>query len=248
MSSTFSATIVTTTYAKGSKPWEVVRANCALKTLEAAALYGYRVICVDGGSPNSYIQQMKQFGASVFTQQLSGMGNARREAFQHAMAVNSQAVIWLEPEKYPMIPLLDGGIKAIEQRGSDLALFRRLSLASYPPEQAMAYRMCGLAFQYLFGFDCDYGYGPVGFSRRVVEDYVLPYAGDYGDLWDSVHIPKLRAIHDGLKYEIIDVDYRHPAEQTAAETGVELFMKRVEQISSICDAVFRETARLRTQP
>lgn len=242
------AVIVTTTFAKATKDWEAIRADCALKTMKAASEQGYLVVSVDGGSPTSYIQKMQNFGASVFPQILPGMGNARREAFSHAMALNAQTFVWLEPEKYPMIPFLARALNAIEQ-GNDLAMFRRSkkSMASYPPEQALAYTMCALAFKYLHGFDCDYGFGPLCMSRRVVEDYILSYtdAYGYGDLWDSIHIPKLRAIQAGLPYAIVDIDYQHPPEQTAAETGVELFLKRVEQISSICDAVFRETRRLK---
>lgn len=187
---------------------------------------------------------MRSLGAVVWQQTQPGMGNARREALRHALDLSCQAIVWIEPEKYPMVPLLHAGVRAIVDEGFDLAMFRRLTLDSYPPEQAMAYKMAGLAFQYLYGFDCDYGFGPLCMSPRAATEYFLSYHGEYGDVWDSIHIPKLRMIVEGQPFTIIDVDYRHPPEQTEAETGVELFMKRVEQISQITDAVFRESQRL----
>src|SRR5438105_3738304 len=80
------AVIVTTTYARYNRNWEVVRANCVLKTVAAAAEHGYSIVTADGGSPPGYIEEMQRLGAHVFAQKEPGMGNARREALRHALA------------------------------------------------------------------------------------------------------------------------------------------------------------------
>ena len=239
------AILATTTYATNGSEWERVRADCALKTIAAAAQYNYAIVAVDGGSPAEYIAEMRRLGAHVYMQETPGMGNARRQTLRLArdMATDDQAVMWIEPEKYPMVSLLAKGIEKIVDEGHDLVLFRRVTLDSYPPEQAMTYKMVALAFYYLTGIDSDYLFGPTGQSRRAVE-YFLSYESKFGDLWDSIHSPKVRIIHDGLRWNIVTVDYRHPPEQTKAETGMDLFMKRVEQIRQVVEALTYEVDSL----
>jgi hypothetical protein len=55
-------------------------------------------------------------------------------------------------------------------------------------------------------------------------------------------------INDGLPYTNVDIDYQHPPEQTAAETGMGLFTKRIEQVRQLTDALTREVERLKAQP
>ena len=239
------AILATTTYAKDASEWERVRAGCTLKTIAAAVQHNYEIVAVDGGSPAEHIAAMRLLGAHVYMQETPGMGNARRQTLRLArdMATDDQVVVWIEPEKYPMVPLLTESIEKIVGEGHDLVMFRRVTLDSYPPEQAMTYKMVALAFYYLTGIDSDYLFGPMGLSRRAVE-YFLAYESKFGDLWDSIHSPKVRIIHDGLRWTIVTVDYRHPPEQTKAETGMALFMKRVEQIRQVVEALTYEVDSL----
>lgn len=237
--------VTTTTFATYNTYAEMVRAGCALKTIEAAVAHGYTIVAIDGGSPNEYVHTMKQLGAQVFTQELPGMGNARREALRHArdIAASGQPIVWTEPEKYPLIPELVEPVSEFTAGNYDLVMLRRTSLDSYPPEQAMAYRLIALATKYLTGIDSDFGWGPTILSSRAVE-YYLSYESLHGDLWDGIHCPKLRIINDGLPWTIVPVNYRHPPEQTAAETGMDLFLKRIRQVDQLVRAIEHEVNQL----
>lgn len=239
------AVVATTTFATYKTQAEMIRAECALKTIEAAVAHDYTIVAIDGGSPAEYVQRMEQLGARVFVQELPGMGNARREALRHArnIVTNGQPIVWTEPEKYPLIPELAKPISEFTTGSYDLVMLRRTSLESYPPEQAMAYRLIALATKYLTGIDSDFGWGPTILSAGAVE-YYLSYESSHGDLWDGIHCPKLRIINDGLPWTIVPVNYQHPSEQTAAETGMGLFLKRVMQVDQLVRAIEHEVDQL----
>lgn len=239
------ALITTTTFAKFNTLSEKVRAECALKTIEAAREHGYPIIAIDGGSPDYYIDELESLGAQVFKQEQAGMGNARRQALRQArdLAPAGHAIVWTEPEKYPLIPELATPVQALVGMQLDLVMLRRLSLESYPPEQAMSYQLIALAVKYLTDIDSDFGWGPTVMSADAVE-YYLSYESAYGDLWDGIHCPKLQIIHDQLPWTIVEVDYTHPREQTEAETGMELFRKRIAQADQLVEAITAEVHRL----
>ena len=240
------ALITTTTLAKFNNQSEKVRAACALKSIEAAREHGYSIIAIDGGSPDYYVEELKNRGAQVFKQEQPGMGNARRQALHQAreLAPTGHAIVWMEPEKYPLVPELATPVQTLIDKRLDLVMLRRLSLESYPPEQAMSYQLIALAMKYLTGIDSDFGWGPTLMSADAVE-YYLSYESAYGDLWDGIHCPKLQIIHDQLPWEIVEVDYTHPREQTEAETGMELFGKRIAQAGQLVEAMEGEMDRLK---
>lgn len=239
------AVVTTTVLAASTTHAERVRAACVLKTIEAAAAYEYPIVIVDGGSPADYVERMKHLGAQVFVQEMPGMGNARREALRHArnVAPSGHAIVWTEPEKYPLIPLLDVPVHTYRVGHYDLVMLRRTSLDSYPPEQAMAYQLIALATKYMTGIDSDFGWGPTIISATAVE-YYLTYESAHGDFWDSIHCPKLHIINDGLPWTIVPVGYQHPAEQTEAETGMGMFLKRIRQVEQLVRAIEYEVDRL----
>jgi hypothetical protein len=239
------AVVATTTLATYSTKHEIIRAECALKMVQSAVEQGYVLVAVDGGSPAGYIEALQERGALVFPQEVSGMGNARREALRHAReaAPEGHAIVWSEPEKYPLMTELRPAVAKVTDELYDLVMLRRRSLESYPPEQAMAYQLIALAVKYLTGIDSDFGWGPTVMSRQVV-DYYLSYESMHGDLWDGIHCPKLRIIKDGRPWTVLTVDYQHPPEQTEAETGMELFLKRVRQVDQLVNALTDEANRL----
>jgi hypothetical protein len=240
------AVIATTILASSNTPYERVRGACALKMLYFAAEHGYEVIVIDGGSPAWYVQAMKDLrGVHVYDQEVPGMGNARRQALRLARehAEEGHAIVWTEPEKYPLITELEPAITKLTEEAHDLVMLRRLSLESYPPEQAKAYELIALATKYLTGIESDFGWGPTVLSSTAVE-YYLNYESQHGDLWDGIHCPKLRIIKDGLRWTIVPVNYQHPPEQTAAETGMDLFLKRIKQVDQLVRAIEQEVDRL----
>ncbi|MFG1643769.1 hypothetical protein ACGFMK_26030 [Amycolatopsis sp. NPDC049252] len=241
----FNAVIATMTRVSFESEWERVRADCALKTVARAREHGYSIKIVDDGAPLDYIRKMESLGAQVCAQDALGLGSAVRQALRAARDAASEddAVVWVEPEKYPIIPLLARAIDEVTGNRVDLVTFRRKSLATYPPEQAMHYELINLAVKYLTGFDCDFSWGPMVMSRRAVE-YHLGYVSDHGDLWDSVHCPKLRMIKDGLRWKVLPIDYAHPLEQSEAEAGMTLFLKKIRQVDQLVRAIMAEVDRL----
>lgn len=202
---------------------------------------------IDGGSSGVYIDRMIELGADVVAQEEPGMGNARRQALRLAREISDkhEAIVWLEPEKYTLVPFIAKVANKIMYHNNDMAMFKRRSLKSYPPEQEHTYKMVALAFKYLTSIESDFLFGPVALSREAV-DYFLSYKSKYGDVWDSIHIPKLRIIHDQLPWTQVTVDYKHPQEQTKAEQGnMNLFVKRVEQIRVVTQALIDEVTDLR---
>ena len=232
-------------YTTFATPWERVRVKCILRTLKEAIKYGYDVVLVDGGSPPEFIEEMEALGIRVHRQRTPGMGNGCRETLRLAQEIanDGQTIVWIEPEKYPLVSKLGPAVRKFEDERLDLLLLKRTSLDSYPPEQAMAYQMIALATKYLTGIDSDFGWGPMILSKRAI-NYFLAYKRDYGDLWDSIHCPKLAIINDSLPWGIMPVDYAHPPEQTAAETGIELLPKRIRQMDQLVGAITGEVDRL----
>jgi len=158
------------------------------------------------------------------------------------------AVVWLEPEKSTLVPLLRPAVDKIVTESYDLVMFRRKNLDSYPPEQIYTYKMVELAFKYLTNIECDFLFGPIALSKRSV-DYFLAYKSKYGDVWDSIHIPKLYIIKDGLPWTQVEIDYQHPEVQTQAELGnMDLFIKRVEQIRVVTEALISEVHNIGLLP
>lgn len=75
-------------------------------------------------------------------------------------------------------------------------------------------------------------------------EYFLAYQGDYGDGWDCIFIPVLRAIAAGLKVIGVPVDYIHPPEQTQEEGTLMTVVKRVEQLQNLVPAIVAEAKKL----
>lgn len=241
------AILATTTYARSTDNYERIRARLALKTIFEARLQDYDIVVVDGGSPDDFIYNLLDLEAKVFQQEVPGMGNARRQALRLAKEAssNGDAVVWLEPEKYTLIPFIKSGTEKITSENYDLVMFRRANLDSYPPEQVHAYQMVQLAFRYLTNIDCDFLFGPVALSHRAT-DYFLAYRSEYGDMWDSIHIPKFHIMREGLPWTQVTINYQHPQEQTRAEQGnMDLFMRRVEQVRVVTQALICEVTQHR---
>lgn len=239
------AIIATITDVGFNKPHKKVRAACTLKTFEAARDEGITVVAVDAGSPPEYIEQMKKRNVTIIPQRAPGMGNAQRQALQAAkdLASPSASIVWTESEKYPLIPSLRDPIAIRNHNQYDLVMFKRNDLASYPPEQAMSYSLISLATKYLLNIENDFGWGPTILSSRAV-DYYTSYESLYGDSWDAIHCPKLHIMKDRLPWAILPIAYEHPLEQTAVETGMTMFMKRLEQAQQLVGAISKEVGRI----
>ena len=253
---TLAPIIVTTTFYTSVHD---IRFLLALEMIRLACSAGYKVIVVDG-SPESWVQAALQQCGAVVLREIpgKGMGASRRQAIQAALddPDNTGVIIWLEPEKAPLVPLLAPVVRKITVDGIDLVVPRRESLVSYPQYQ----QYCELTGNHLVGNctgrpELDLWFGPRAMNRRVAQLFT-DYGGEYGDRWDSIFIPVARAIamsqpqplqspEQPIKVASVVVSYQHPPQQTAAETNdMTMNRKRDQQLNELVGAMRAECLKL----
>lgn len=225
-----------------------VRAQLALRFASLAEGASWPMTVVDAGSPKEFVDAMYERGAHVLLAPLSmKMGACRRQAMDYALAFagDEGVVIWSEPEKHPLIcdigkiadPILSGRVDMVVPQRSEAGM------ASYPPEQADAERIGNRAFQYLTGMALDVWFGVFAANAKALR-YFLEYNGEYGDLWDSIIVPRVTAIKDGVCVASVPVSYTHPPEQTSQETGnVGFLLKRLAQLQNLVPSLQKEAAK-----
>ena len=103
--------LVTTTF---SPSIDDMRGRLALKTCHMARECDYSIIVVDGSPSQEFKQALRETGATVIDQKEFGMGASRRETLNAGVAYDAEVVVWLEPEKHPLVPLLDVCIELFE--------------------------------------------------------------------------------------------------------------------------------------
>jgi len=238
--------IATTTFYKSAKE---IRFQLALRTVRAATKFGYLIAVVDGGSPDEVCKKFSDAGAYLFQQELPGMGPSRRQAIAAAAKLvnNDGAVVWMEPEKYTLVPQLYKAATPILNGVSDLVIPARKSMTSYPLEQQCAEFFGNLAFQHITGLALDAWFGPRVMNQRAI-NYFTTYKGEYGDKWDSIFIPVLRAFKAGLRVRSVKVNYTHPKKQAATETGLNFLVKRLDQLNNLIPAMAQEAKKIGLTP
>ena len=232
--------IATTTFYQSKSE---VRARCALRLIDEATQKGYGVVVVDGGSPPKFCEAAGREGVSVYRASQSGMGASRRQAI--ALALRAEVIVWTEPEKYPLVRDLDRVVAPIQEDRADLVIPQRWSLESYPPLQQLAEKFGNAFFNQLIGFNgMDPWFGPRAMNQDAAR-YFLDYPGTYGDKWDSIFVPLVRARAAGLRLASVEVDYIHPPEQTAEEEeSTSMTYKRYMQLANLIPALRGEAQAL----
>lgn len=219
------------------------RAKLAVKTAKLAYSHGHRVIVVDGGSTPELTDLLGDAGCFVYAQEdKATMGSARRQAVSLAAGLaedRNGLVVWMEPEKWPLVESLYSLAGSLDAGKADMVLPSRTmtGFSTYPPEQSLIEQASNLGFSYMYGKKLDMWFGPRVMNQAAVERF-LGYDGRYGDLWDSIFIPVVQCIADGLSVQGVEVNYIHPPEQTQEETGnAQFLMKRVEQCQKLLSAL-----------
>ena len=226
------------------------RALQCLRLLREVRRNNYRIIMVDAGSPENFVQKCQKLGAMVFPQATNTMGGGRREVFQKAgeMIDIGDAILWTEPEKYTAIKYFSKITKPIISGRADFIAGERKNLNTYPMEQQYLEKTVALAYEYITGQKVDLGFGICAFNLVALK-FFLDYHGDYGDKWDSLLVPRLRILKAGLRMENIKVPYKHPRIQTLQETGdMDFFMKRIEQLNNVISPLYEEAIKLGLYP
>ncbi len=255
--------IATTTFYKNL---EDVRAQLALQTIAEAKAHNYPIVVIDY-SPTSVAQALTQAGAMVHTQESgTSMGAGRRQAIQEAVSLASKDrdkdswmlqlesekvgfihshswVVWMEPEKVGFIPCLDDMANLAQKKGAAMIIPRRNSMDSYTEFQQYAEKMGNEAFHLLTGRNLDMWFGPRVFTVAVAK-FFLDYQGEYGDRWDSIFIPVVRAIKAGVQVEPHSVPFVYPPKQREAENqDFQMLEKRIIQLTSLIEAIKQECAK-----
>ena len=174
------------------------------------------------------------------------MGKSRRYAVKRALekAGPDGVVVWIEPEKHPFVDSIEKVAKPIREGKADLVIAERKSLESYPPIQQLCEKLGNHFFAMYTGLQADVWFGPHAMNRKYAEVF-LAYNGHYGDRWDAIYTPIMRAITGGLRIEKVAVDYIHPAEQTQTETGnKDMDEKRFLQLTTLVEMIRQETEKL----
>ncbi len=232
---------MTTTF---SPTAEDLRFRLALNTVREAVRCGYPIIVVDGSPFDDAKRLLEEAGAVVFKETTPGMGASRRQVLRAGLDTGAEVVVWLEPEKYPLVSLLGPCVKMV-QSGYDLVVPARRSLESLPSYQELS----ELRANWELGFitkraELDLMFGPRVMSRNAAELF-LSYDGAFGDHWHILFLPVLRALRVGMSVMSVVVDYTHPAEQTAAEEAdPKMPPKRLAQRQALVPAMREEADRL----
>ncbi len=178
------------------------------------------------------------------------MGQSRRECLKAGLDTTAEVVIWIEPEKYPVVPLLDSCSEMILSGSYDFVLPARYNLDGYPRYQALSEHRAMWSIGRLTGRpDLDWMFGPRVMSRRGVE-LMMTYTGQAGgDSWHILVVPILWALARNMRVGSRFVNYVHPAEQSAAEEGDEAMdRKRDEQRLVLTKVVEEQAGHLGLEP
>lgn len=241
------AVLVTTTFASSLDDPRFLQ---AIATCTEAWLENLPIICVDG-SPEAMAEQVRDrlrvSGASVFPQQEPGMGPSRRETFYHGLETDAEVIVWLEPEKYTVVHLLEPCIELVANGSYDILIPRRENLDSYPDYQHWSELRANWEFANITGaYNLDLMSGLRVLNRRAAKLFAS-YVGETParDQWEIIFIPVLQALRCGMKVGSYTVPYVHPPEQTARESGdAAMDRKRDEQRVNLVAAMREESLRL----
>lgn len=237
--------LVTSTLFRRVNSDERVRGDLALESAAEAKSLGITVFAVDGGSDSHYKRSMKEHGVLSFPQEGKTMGAARREAIRHAINAGFKVLAYTELEKVRLISEIPKFGKYIHEGMTSLVIPLRQDFSSYPELQRHA-EILGNAFWHkLTGLKLDMWFGPKVFGPEVAE-YFLSYQGEYGDNWDSIIIPVVRAMAAGERIASVPSSYVHPETQKNIEEGtLEFLKKRLTQLSTLTSAIEIEWRRLK---
>ncbi len=230
------------------------RALQALRTIKAANDAGYRIEVLDDGKLQDFRAKMEELGANVHIGGL-GMGAGRRFILQKGReAVGDDGVVcWLEPEKYTIIPDIEAIVAPILEGRADLVIPKRTpeAMLGHPLPQQLAEALGNGYFNQLLGdkypnAEFDPWFGPFATNQTALQHF-LNYEGEYGDRWDSIFIPRLRAAAAGLRLvSVVAENYQYPPEQRETEElgWFDMTPKRVGQLNNLVPALQEEAEKL----
>lgn len=238
-----SKTVCVITFRQGDpdNPIEKTRSEVFLDTVKTLKKANLNVFALHTDTQENTLEKLKQLDVILEEQKSSGMGSIRREALEKANKhfEEPEYLCWLEPEKPDIVQFIKPLVDKMSIEKTALGLFNRVSMESYPSEQAHYYLFCRSAASCLVGFDIDYAFGPMIISQQIIPHF-LEYQSEYGDKWDSILVPRLTAINRRLGLSILPIEFKNDPRMTRIETcNAEIIMKRVEQFNNVIPSLIK---------
>ena len=233
MTTNHNSCFVCTTFFSAKSSVDQARAGAALRGAQVLQDFGIKLIVVDAGSDTSFLHELEKFDAQIFPQTGKTLGSARRQAFSLGQASGAEILIYSELEKDTFCQSLPPLIDSLANSSARLMVPARHNMLSYPLFQRRSEELINAYFKSLTGVELDSAFGP-RLWKLAINNLFLDFDGAYGDKWDSIFIPVLRAVYAGETILSPTVFYENPAEQTAAENfNSSMEEKRIEQLYSI---------------
>jgi hypothetical protein len=231
-----SIVLVTTTYYTYKTEYERVRAKLFWDLVKKAHRAGYLVIAVDAGSAPEFLDVAHTLPVTLIPQREGSLGVARRQCIEAGVASGRNIIVYTDPEKNSFVSEIEKSVQPLIDGVCDFVVPRRRSMESYPRFQAYSERFINLYWKELTGWDLDITFGPRCFQRELA-DLFLTYEGRYGDKWDSIFIPVMRGLKDGVRISEVEVDFVYPASQRdVEENDLYFYDKRLEQVNNLITA------------
>lgn len=244
-----SVAVCLTTFRQGDSEnlIDTVRSEVFMDSVIALNKNSIPCVALTTETSNQFIQKIEGLDVVVLSQESVGMGNIRREVLSKTISLYPEIdfYLWMEPEKLNLVKFINAMANLMNVEKSDLGIFNRNSMNSYPEEQAYYYLFCRKVASRLLGFDFDYAFGPIMMSKLGAK-YFLDYNGEYGDRWESIMIPRLRAINDGLKFSVLNINFENDPRMTDVESGdSDMILKRIDQLNNVIPSLLKEFERLK---
>lgn len=221
---------------------ERIRAKVFFDTVRELSNVGLDLLVIYIDTEDIYLKDLQKQGVITVKQKSMGMGNIRREAIREAYSYFPCAnyLCWLEPEKPDIIKFIFPMVHKMEKDKANLGMFNRNDMSSYPPEQSHYYQFCRAVATQFIGFDVDYAFGPMIITHSSAS-YFLGYRGEYGDKWDSILIPRLRIIKNGIAVSVLPINFQNDKRMTYVESGnPTIILKRLEQFNNVIPSLVKE--------
>lgn len=240
---------------KGDLTSDKLRGDLAIQTVRSAKDQGFQIVVVDGSKVPSFKKELEDIGVNYHEEggvKQPSQGSARRQGLDAAQNLSGIKIICeTEPEKISMVAdCLKTAAGPIAQDEADIVVPKRFeeSFETLPLYQAKAEKRANKMYNQILRTrhllnpedpDIDFWFGVRLFANRpeVIDLFnrVYEFTPDERALHKNVkpdtysnplEFPIVNALHDGLRVKSVEVDYRHPKEQTEFEEGKKEFDKK----------------------
>lgn len=240
------AVLVTTTCYDSVK---ADRFPLALEMVENARKAGLAIIVNDGSPPDcrdEIRRALADRGAIIMPRQATALGACRREVLEEGMKA-AKVVVWLEPEKVNFPLCVEESIQLVLEGVHDIVVPARdeASWNSYPAMQVHSEKFASAAIDHFTKKKLDWMFAPKVMNRAGAQ-YFVDYKGEYGDRWEGLVIPVVRAEAAGLSVGSTVVRCLYPPKQREDEErkADEMVIHRLGQFNNIVPAVRLEAIKL----